>query len=195
MTKPNLWKASMLDASGELNKKAKAQLLAYLARHPESQAAHDAIHHDFEQLRMLPPVKMTEFESQSLVGRIKESIHKKLNELQAPQRTGNRWKMIYHTFAGAAAMAACVIIALSVYYAHTRAEMNRAAAVAKAEGQMRDFLDTGSQNLTDYVYDDVATEIQTISDKQHQLIAGDLVRNAMLTLAEDATDVTELEAD
>ena len=54
MTRPNLWRASLLDASGELNKDAKAQLLAYLSRHPEDQAIHDGVHHDFEQLRMLP---------------------------------------------------------------------------------------------------------------------------------------------
>ncbi len=195
MTKPNLWKASLLDASGELNKKAKAQLLDYLARHPEATAVHDAVHQDFEQLRMLPPVKMTELESRTFVGRIKVSIHKKLHELQAPARTRQRWKMIYHTVAGAAAMAACVIITLSAYYMHSRAERSRAAAVAQATSQLQDYLDAGHENVTDYVIDDVATEIQTISDKQHQLIAGDVVRNAMLTLAEDATDVTELEAD
>lgn len=191
MTKLNLTEASLLDASGELSRKTKQQLEGYLARHPAARAEYGFVQSAFALLRRLPRTELPADQQQAVSQRIKQGIHQVLRDREREERAARRWKMVYHAMAGAAGLAASLLIAASVFYVHYQAEQRRQADVARAEQSMRDYLGTGAINLTDYAFNDVASEIQSAVERQQSLVTSDSTRAAMQKLVDDLGMVTD----
>jgi hypothetical protein len=185
MTRLNLAQTCLLDVSGELGAKAKAQLQEHVAKYPAALVEHELTRVQFDLLRSMPKPEFSEERKRLIAAQIKRGIHLKLREKELKIAAGKRWKIVYHALAGASALAACLVIYASVQLMVKQVEEDRRQAIAKAEQSMRDYLDTDAANMTDFAFDNVASEIKTASEKYGALATSEVSHQAMQKLADD----------
>lgn len=191
MTRLNLAQTCLLDVSGELGAKAKAQLREHVAKYPAALVEHELVRVQFELLRSMPKPEFSEGRKRLIAAQIKRGVHLKLRENETKKSAGRRWKIVYHALAGASALAACLVIYASVRLMVRQVEEDRRQAIAKAEQSMRDYLDTDAANMTDFAFDNVANEIRSAGDKYGALATSEVARRAMQKLADDLNNNDE----
>jgi len=194
MKRLNLAQTCLLDASGELGEKSRAQLQSHLEKYPAALVESQLIRRQYELLRSHPTLEMSESRKHFLAGQIKQGIHKKLRQKEATENASKRWKIIYHALAGASALAACLVIYASISYFFNQVELEHKQTIAKAAQSMRDYIDVNSSNLTDFAFSNVEDQLRSAENGQEALANSDVPGAAMQKLADDL-DTIDFDSD
>jgi len=188
MTRLNLPQTCLLDLSGELGQNARKQLHEHIAKYPAALLEYEVLRGNYDLLRSLPKAEISDERQKFLAGQIKQGIHRKLRENERKIVATKRWRIVYHALAGASALAACLVVYASVNYMIDQVNKERQQAIANAKDHVRDYLDTGSANLTDYAYNNMADQIQSAADGQAALSTQGVSGRAMQKLQDDLDD-------
>ena len=166
MTRLSLTETCLLDVSGELGKKAKAQLHEHMERIPKAYLEHELIRGQLDLLRSIPKPQMTDEQRRRMASTIKQGVHRKLRQIERTQIAAKRWRIVYHAMAGVSALAACLVITTGIFLVQNHVVQERRVAVARAEQNVREYLQSGPGNMTDYAYNNLNHEIQLAADNQ-----------------------------
>jgi len=166
MTRLSLTETCLLDVSGELGKKTRAQLHEHMDRIPKAYLEHELIRGQFDLLRSIPKPHMTDDQRRHMASAIKQGIHRKLRKIEREQVAAKRWRIVYHAMAGVSALAASLVITVGIFLVQNHVVQERRLAIARAEQNVRDYLQPGPGNMTDYAYNNLTQEIQLAVDSQ-----------------------------
>jgi hypothetical protein len=166
MSRHSLSETCLLDVSGELGKKAQAQLHQHVAQYPAALLEYELTRSQFNLLRSLPPVQLDDAARQRISQSIKTGIHEKLRQRERDLKVRKLRRLFYHAMAGVSGIAAILVIAFSIRW--TRAEAER-REVALATSHINDYLSTDSTNQTDDDLDHVAMQISDLENTQVSL--------------------------
>lgn len=200
MSKLNLSQTCLLDISGELGEKARVQLHEHVKEYPAALLEYQVVKGQYDLLRSIPKVELSEERKRFLAAQIKQGIHRKLTERENRKNANRRWKMIYHGLAGASALAACLVVYFSINYFKTQMDQERHLALVKAEQErhsalvkaelaeqaMRNYLESDNSNMTDFVFNDMADQIN-LAEARHNTANddSDLPEATLLRLTTD----------
>ncbi len=172
MTRLNLTESCLLDASGELGAKARAQLHEKVATIPAAKLEYEVIKGQFALLRSLPRPQLTDEEKRHIASNIKQGIHRKLRERQHELQARNRWKLIYQAMAGVSALAACLVVAASVYFVQSGEEARRQQARSEdLDIRIGNLLSLGEKNADDRTLANVKSNIQELENGSPTLVS------------------------
>ena len=149
MTHLNLHEACMLEVSGELGQKARQHLLARLHDDPRALAEYETIKADYALLRGATDQAIPEDAKAQIVVAIKTGVHRQLRERKRQQNAEIRSRFTYSALTGISAVAACLIVTLSIVSVQHNRTQSRDLAVAQAEDTLRDYIIADSDNMTD----------------------------------------------
>lgn len=187
MTRLNLAQTCLLHVSGELGTKAKAQLEEHVEQFPAALVEFELVKGQYAMLRSLPQPHMSSEQRRQIASAIKQGVHRKLRQQENARAAKKRWKLIYRAMAGVTGIAASLVIAAGMWMVQQHQDSQREATLARAEQQVLDYLDTDSENRTDYAYSEVASQIQSLESEQ--LLASEGLSNATTVQLLDALDM------
>jgi hypothetical protein len=130
--KLTLTEACMMDASGELGAAAKARLLEHVQQFPKALLEYEIARGNMALLNALPKPEMSDEEKKKMANAIKAGIQKKILDKKREEQAKRRMKLIYRAVAGISAVAAGLVIAMSINYLVGQDQKQR-MAVARAE--------------------------------------------------------------
>ena len=130
--KLTLTEACLMEASGELGANAKAKLLEHVQQFPKALLEYEIARGNMALLNSLPKPSMTDADKKKMSNAIKAGIQKKLLEQKHEEQAARRWKLIHKAVASVSAVAAGLVIAMSVNYLINE-NSRQQAAVARAE--------------------------------------------------------------
>jgi hypothetical protein len=114
--KLTLTEACLMDASGELGANAKAKLHEHVQQFPAALLEYEIARGNMALLKSLPKPTMTDADKKKMANVIKAGIQKRLLEQKREEQAKRRWKLIHKAVAGVSAVAAGLVIAMSVNY-------------------------------------------------------------------------------
>ncbi len=114
--KLTLTEACLMDASGELGANAKAKLAEHVQQFPKALLEYEIARGNMALLNSLPKSAMTDVGAKKMSNAIKAGIQKKLVEQKREEQARRRWKLIHRAVAGVSAVAAGLVIAMSINY-------------------------------------------------------------------------------
>ncbi len=170
MTRLNLPQTCLLDVSGELGKKAKAQLHEHVAKYPAAMLEYELVRGQFELLRSAPKLPFDELAARRTADAIKQGVHRELSRREHQEVMHRRWRMVHRALAGITSVAAALVIYAGVKMVQTEATRRE---VAQAESHMQDYLSTDTTNQTDADLDGVKNQLAALEDSQLSMASQD----------------------
>lgn len=176
MTRLNLAQTCLLDVSGELGAKAKAQLAEHVEKYPAALLEYELIRGQFDLLRSLPKPELSDEQKREMASAIKQGVHRKLREREEATLREKRARLIYRCMAGVSSLAACVVVGVAVWmvqehqHAQELAAHERVAEATRASEALRMYFDSDTPNYTDFAYDMVDSQISRAEDLQEQVV-------------------------
>jgi hypothetical protein len=189
MTRLNLPQTCLLDVSGELGKKAKAQLHEHVAKYPAAMIEYELVRSQFQLLRSVPRLPLDELAARRMAAAIKQGVHRELNRREHQVIMHRRWRLAYRALAGITSVAAALVIYFGVKMVQTEATRRE---IAQAESHVQDYLSTDTTNQTDSDLDHVATQIAALEDAHLSLASQDDGTQSVQDLINSADDVPDV---
>jgi len=172
MTRLSLSQTCLLEVSGELGKKAHAQLQEHVAKFPAAMLEYELTRSQFELLRSVPPLPLDEQACRQVAQAIKLGVQQKLRAQERQVILARRWRIAYRALAGVTGLAAALVIFASVRITGREAERRQ---VASAASHLMEYLSTDAANQTDADLDHVARQIGELEDARLSLAAPDSI--------------------
>jgi len=173
MTRLNLTETCLLEVSGELGEKARLQLREHVATFPAAKLEYEVIKGQFEMLTSIPKPVLTDEQRRAIASGIKQGIHKKLRANERAEQARNRWKLVYKAMAGVSAIAACAVIAVTIYTVQQNMEDQRREMAIK---QINDFgrvmQESENENAFGESIRNVAAGIDSLQKDSGSAVAG-----------------------
>ncbi len=190
MTRLNLTETCLLEVSGELGSNARVQLREHVQRFPAAKLEYEIIKGQYDILTSIPKPAMSDVQKREISSRIKQGIHRKLRLKTQQEHSRNRWKLVYKAMAGISAIAACGVIAVTIFY------LERSVAAQRQEARVakiHEIIDVMKESQRDNDFGqsirDIAAGIDQLQQNENSAIAG--VRNLeMSQVLEALSNVT-----
>lgn len=169
----NLTHTCLMDVSGELSTKAAAQLHEHTAKFPAALLEYELVRGQFELLKSLPKEELPDEAKRRIADGIKRGIHRELTRRHRERISAMRWRWAYRAMAGVTGIAACLVIAATVYLVNQDAQRRERESIAKAAESLSDYLATDSNSQTEQDVRGVADDIAAVANhNNNEAVAG-----------------------
>ncbi len=150
MIRMNFREACLLDASGELGKTARRELLEYIRDNPAANGEYHEIRQTLESLEHVPPTEFSAKQRIEIPAQIKNTIRRALRQQQHEKQAATRQKLIRRALLGVGSLAALLFLTMGVRLPQAAAIRHDREQLASVNAAIDHLLSYGDQPVNSY---------------------------------------------